>query len=271
MVKNQVYEQGKKDVLRFISQTLKEYLHIQLNFSSQEELTKHLLSILMERPCLLKFHKIDCKKSELIFLQQEINEFLRLFENGLVTQRKFRLKKFRFDIILKPETVFESKTSILNQFTEIFQDNVPETINSLLEEIQRLKYKLHSNSKLLPLIKEDTGNFHSSNPESIEPKHHFTSVADMVYHKLLKKQELITHELEWEKYEISFLNSKLTKKNQKLLRKKRIIEEREADLRKQKILFLQEKTEFTKSLSDSCNKNKSLQISLFQSDPIHNY
>lgn len=254
MVKNEYFEQGKKEVLFLISKTLRDYLNIVLDFSSQEDFIKKLLSLLMERPCLLKFHKIMCKQSDLIFLKEEIEEFLRLFESGLATQRKFNLKKLRFDVTMLPDTNFCPKKIVSDQFTEVFQVDSQNTIDSLLEEIQRLKHKLYSNSKIPEKFEQNLIKIfeeNSENPEISQSIHQPISVSDMIYYKLIRKQEQITQELEWEKHEIHLKNAEITEKHKKLKRKKRMLEERECDLRKQKVSFLKEKDDANRLLSES--------------------
>ena len=131
-------------MLIHLSESLKHNLGIILPTDSATNFIKKLACILVERPCLLKYHLIQCKFHEILKLYNDIKKILDLAQQGVTQEGRLKLNNLKIDIKIMdlPYTASE-KGEIAEQFSYNFlQTDKNDSIITLEQEIKDLKYKL---------------------------------------------------------------------------------------------------------------------------------
>ena len=256
MSKSELIQKGRKEVLESISDAFKECFNIELDVSSKDRLIKQLILLLIEKPCLLKYHKVTCKLSQVLLFQRSLTGFLDRLESGLQSQTKLKLGSVHFDLQVLSDSEQADKTFLINQISETFNDFSSELAApaAKLEKIEeRLKASEDFNANPLEHMKFPGKGQADEIDQSLS---HLSPAADLPYFtydimlvKFQKKQDRLVKELEWERRNLVELKYSLERKKKKFADNKAKLLEKYEEVKKEVLIL--------KSSQASLNESKS--------------
>jgi hypothetical protein len=201
-----------------------------------------LILLLIEKPCLLKFHKINCSLNQARAFHSDLTKFISQFESGFTCQKKLKLGKIHFDLKLVESDSLPTKNEL----------------SGLVSTFHQKEAHLEENLNFLPFFKPfkeiESSSFFKDTSEDLEFKEFFPdfrrsnlqdfNTFDMILMKFQKKQEMILQKIEWEKQEIMKEKILVEAKKKKLIIKKLKLQELSEKLKKEKLDIYKEKEEF---------------------------
>jgi hypothetical protein len=234
------YEKGQRDMLLHLCDLLKKNLGLLLPSDSPTSFIKGLACILVEKPCFLKYHTIECESAELIEMHHDIYRLLKSAEMGYYYEGKVKLNDLKVYIKIKQNSYsIADKGEISQQFCSFGTDCFDDV--GLDKEFR--------NFKKLEILEEFEANFIKENSEKFDkdidyaPNYKSYGLTyDISVIKYQKQQQKIIESKEWEKQEALNLKLKSQMKKKKLDHKKNELLQMEKDLKKKTLALKKKKT-----------------------------
>ena len=266
---DETYEKGRQDMLVHLCETLKKNLGIDLPTDSPNSFIKKLACILVERPCLLKFHVIQCQFQDLLKLYGDLERILDRVQNGVTNEGRVKFGNLKIDVKVQGGAyALNEKQRIATQFDfgEIQASDKNGKIVELEQEIKELKLRLALPSNFdelelmfmrqiqeLPAVEEDF---------LVCPLAAPGFISDMSTQKYKKQQEKLLQDKDWEKQEALNVKASYHQKKQKLDQKSTDLLELEKQLKKKNLDLEKEKHEVERLKEAYYKEKKRVLISL---------
>ena len=262
---DEVYEKGRHDMLVYLCENLKKNLGIDLPMDSPSNFMRKLACILVERPCLLKFHAIQCQFQDLIRLHGDLERIMDRVQRGESNEGRVKISNLKIDIKVQGGTyALGEKQRIARDMAEMNAGEIEasdknEKILELEQEIKELKWKLAVPANFdeleLMFIRQIQDLSVAEEDLFVHPQASPGFVLDMTTQKYKKQQEKLIQDKDWEKQETINAKTSYHKKKQKLELKSTDLSELEKQLKKKNLDLEREKHEVER-LKEAYHKEK---------------
>lgn len=238
-----------------IANAFKECFNVDLDISSKDRLIKQLILLLIEKPCLLKYHKVTCKLGEVVLFYRELAGFIDRFESGLQSEKKLKLGSIHLDLRVIEGDLCGDKGFVNGQVFERFSQN-GSGVWTPNEKIQKIEECLNKSEDFDSSLLETMKYFGKAEISDLENSFDFINVEtpdlpyftyDIMLVKFQKKQDILIKELEWEKRNLAEVKSVLENKKNKYRDKKAKLLEKYETLKKEILILKSSQESFKES------------------------